>query len=211
MSTKYYCIASRSNMLRPAEDRIRFATSYSAEYGWEWDCAERAEYYTLDGIGKMLESIDAARGSNYVGNGEASPDDLYIIPAEIARKIAARNADMSLYFWEDYEGPEDDCEAQGAWCEGQDVEECERAALDWDGVLSEEFGEGEPAGADDRAALEEAGYSASDAAGARVLARDSVGAVLFRIPGTMDYAVDGGSGDVVAELDAHDAFREWFV
>ena len=78
-------------------------------------------------------------------------------------------------------------------------------------ILSEEFGDGRAPDADERAKLEEAGYSASDAADARVLARDSVGAVLFRVPGTMDYAVEGGSGNVVAELDAHDAFRDWFV
>lgn len=207
---KYYCIVRRSNMYRPAEDRVRFAASYSADYGWEWDCAEKAEPYSLAEIGKMLESIDAARGSNYVGNGEASPDDIYIVPADVAQRIAARNADMSLYDWEEYEGS-DDPEAQGAWCEEQDVEECESEALDWAGVLSEEFGEGHPADADERGRLVEEGYDAADAADARVLARDDHGAILYYVPGTRDYAVAGGSGNVVAELDAHDAIQEWFV
>lgn len=211
MSTKNYCIANRSNMLRPAEDRVRFATSHSADYGFEWDAAEMAESYSLAELGKMLDAIEAVRGSIYVGNGEASPSSIYIIPADVAALIAARNADMSLYSWDDYDGPDDDVEAQGAWCEAQDVERCEAEALNWEDIIAAEFGEGSAVDADERRKLEEAGYSASDAAGALVLARDDRGAILYRIPGNFDYAVEGGSGEIYAELSAIDAIREWFA
>lgn len=135
-NTPRYYIATRTNMLRPAEDRVRFAARCIPDIGWVWDCAERAEPYTAADLGEMLPLIKAARENRYVSNGEALPADLYIIPEEVGLRIAARNDDNSLYDWEGYTGDDDD-EAQGAWMQQQDVALCEAEALDWDAILAD--------------------------------------------------------------------------
>lgn len=66
-----------------------------------------------------------------------------------------------------------------------------------------------PADGDERRKLEAAGYSADDAAEAVALARDNDGRALYRIDAE-NYAVEGSTGEIVAELTAKEAFAEWF-
>lgn len=62
--------------------------------------------------------------------------------------------------------------------------------------------------ADERRKLEEAGYSADDAAAARVLAENRDDARFYRIPHN-GYAVEGETGEMIADLDAEAALMQW--
>lgn len=58
--------------------------------------------------------------------------------------------------------------------------------------------------------MAEAGYSADDIDDARVIARKNDGSAFYRIGGCgNEYAVEGSTGDVIAELDWGEAITEW--
>lgn len=116
---RYYYIVRR------AEDRVSFAARYyGPDLGWEFVAPlVGAEPYTAAELGEMLPAIAAARA------------DLYIIPAEVGDCIASRNDDNGNYDWEEYEGDDDDYDAQSAWMQEQDVALCEAAALDLDKII----------------------------------------------------------------------------
>lgn len=211
-----YCIVRRDHRIAPEADRFSFATAHAEGAGFEWGGAADAERYSARDIARVLDEIEDYRtgtSSRYVRNGCASPDDLYIVHAEVADEADARALDPTRYPIPESEldAMGDDLDAFERRCSECDLELLEDSALDWADILAAEFGEGSAVDADERRKLEEADYSASDAAGALVLARNDRGSILYRIPGNFDYAVEGGSGAIYAELSALDAFREWFA
>ena len=211
---KTYAIARISNKFNPREDRVSFLAQATTEYGPDmWRDADDACLFTAAELAAIIPGLDELARSNYVGNGECSPDDILLIPAGTAQLIARRSDDMSLYDWDDYEGG-DDVEAQGDYCNAQDIARVRADAIASHGFASAILRDVEGACEErnpneaERAALDRAGYGHNWVADARVIAETGNGARLYRMDAD-EYCIEGETGEMVAELSGADAIRQW--
>lgn len=134
MKTERYAIAVVDNRFAPEIDRARFIRDEATmETGNASDAIlfEASEIRALFWNGWTCET----NGLRYVRNGCASPDDWYVVPEETVDRIAARNEDLSLYDWDEYEGDLDDSEEYGRFCEQQDTALVREEGIDLDEFL----------------------------------------------------------------------------
>ncbi|MGN0130708.1 MAG: hypothetical protein ACI4CE_07470 [Methanomethylophilus alvi] len=209
---KYYAIC-RVNHLNDGTDKLSFL-------------ANRIED-VYDTSADNAECLSATQVAAYVGDGlrtddlcdnETSTPDWYIVPYVITRIIAHRNEKTSLYPWKDYSGSEDAGEKNG-WMMAYDAE----TVLKWGtncadpsvvlGAMRPVYFEGgldvpKPATAEQRVLLECEGYLEEDTDDAKVIAEDGRGAILYRL-GENDFAVEGPTGLVIANLDEWEAMVQW--
>ena len=212
---KTYAIARVSNKYNRRENYIQFLAQAALADGPDmWRAAEDAYLFSGAELAEIIPGLEELARDNYVCNGCAAPDDILLIPGDVATRIGARNNDLSMYSWDDYEGAADDVESQSAWCNAQDIALArdERLAVcDFANAILRDLDdaceEREPT-EDECAALDRAGYGPHWVADARVIAETANGARLYRMDAD-EYCIEAETGEMVAELAGADAIRQW--
>ena len=211
-----YCIARRDHRFAPDRDNLCFASAWCGlAYGYEWDGPAYAEHYDAFELLDMWPKLRSLAASNFVRPGCASPDEVLVVPAHVAEEIAARWDDPSRYPFTDEEldACDGDDEKFNALCRAADIELVGKTALDIDNLPAElvarVHGARRPreCTADEIRKLRAAGYDDPGADGARVLAETAAGAVLYRVGES--YAVEGETGELLADLSVGDALQLW--
>lgn len=215
-NTTLYCIAIREHRFAPDLDILCFASAWHGlAYGYEWDGVANAKRFDTSDLLVMWPHLRSLAANNYVRNGCACPDEVLVVPAHVVEKIAARWDDPSLYPLtdEDLDACNGDDEKFNAICRAADLELVEKTALDIDNLPTELLARVRGARrprectADEIRKLRAAGYDDPEADEARVLAETAAGAVLYRIGES--YAVEGETGELLADLDVGDALQVW--
>lgn len=211
---KTYAIARATNKFNPREDSVLFLAHPTLKDAPDmWGFAESAYLFTAPELAEIIPQLEEIARDNWAPDGCSSPDDILLIPGDVALRIEARNNDMGLYDWGDYEGG-DDGESQGEWCAAQDIglvrEEkiasCDFAAAilrDAEGACEERSPD-----KDECAALDRAGYGRDSIEDARVIASTANGARLYRV-GADEYCIESETGETIAQLSGPDAIKQW--